>query len=226
MKNKYMLIILTSAVLGIFIGLELKEPQIKEDSYISKDRATKNQINITDKSIKNLEKESEKLHKELDNLKEEHTDTESVEELQSLKEILSYTDLEGEGISIKIDALSEEIGNIANFVDYNKILINIVNEVKSNGGRYISINGQRINHYSEIVLAGNHININSMPVAPPYEIKIIGNFEQLSNYMDKGSKYLNSIQVNYPIKVEMKLEKSITMKKMNLPNKLKYIEGE
>lgn len=193
MKNEYVLIILTSAVLGVFIGLGLKEPQVKENSYISKDRVTKKQINITDKSIKNLRKESQQLNKELEKLKVEYIDIDSIEELQRLKQILSYRDLEGEGISIKIDALSEEIGNIANFVDYNKILINIVNEVKTNGGKYISINAQRINHYSEIVLAGNHININSMPIAPPYEMKIIGDFEQLSNYMDKGSKYLNSI---------------------------------
>lgn len=220
MKNKYMLIILTSTLLGIFIGLGMKEPQVKEGSYISKDRLTKNQIKITEKSIKNLKKESEGLHEELDDLKQEYTDTESMKLIQSLKEDLSYTDIEGKGISIKIDALNEDIGNIANFVDYNKILINIVNEVKLNGGKFIAINGQRINHYSEIVLAGNHINVNSTPIAPPYDIKIIGDLEKLYNYMDKESVYLKSIQINYPIKLEMKIEKSITMKRMNISDKL------
>lgn len=226
MKNKYMLIILTSALLGIFIGLGMKEPKVKEGSYISKDRLTKNQIKTTEKSIKSLKKESKELHKELDDLKKEYIDTEGMKEIQSLKENLSYTDIEDKGISIKIDALNEEIGNIANFVDYNKILINIINEVKLNGGKFISINGQRINHYSEIILAGNHINVNSTPIAPPYDIKTIGDFDKLSNYIDKESEYLKSIQINYPIKLEMKIEKSITMKKMNISNKLEHIKGE
>ena len=59
-------------------------------------------------------------------------------------------------------------------IDYNRILLNIVNDLKANGAKFISINNQRINKYSEIILAGNHININSTPIAQPYNIKVIG----------------------------------------------------
>ncbi|EQI49651.1 hypothetical protein QOS_0205, partial [Clostridioides difficile Y184] len=37
--------------------------------------------------------------------------------------------------------------------------------------------------------------------------------EKLSNYVDKGSKYLDSIQTNYPMKISIKTEENISMKK-------------
>lgn len=184
MKNRYMLIILTSVVLGILIGIVMKD------------------------------------------YRRSHRDTQHEEVILSLKENLSYTDISGKGIYICIDAENEKTGNIANIIDYNKVLVNVVNEIKENGGAYISINEERINQYTEIVLAGNHININSTPIAPPYNIKVIGDMDKLSKYISEESDYLKSIQLNYPINVEIKTEENITMKKMNLPNKLKNIEGE
>ncbi|MGL6108143.1 DUF881 domain-containing protein [Romboutsia sp.] len=226
MKKKYMLIILTSVMLGVLIGIAIKDSDIKSGNYISKDRLVKGQIKITNKNIKVLNKEKKGLDKEIESLKKKHEDQERMTEINDLKEELSYTDLKESGISIKVDALNDEIGNIANFVDYNKILINIINEAKVKGGKFIAINGERINQYTEIVLAGNHININSVPVAPPYDIKIIGDMDKLSNYVDKESEYLKSVESNYPIKLEMKVEKNTQLKKMNLPNKLNHIEGE
>ncbi len=125
-----------------------------------------------------------------------------------------------------VDVVDEKIGNIANLIDYNKILVHIVNELKSEGGEFISINDQRINQYSEIALAGSHININGTPVAQPYVIKVIGDDEKLSDYMEKGSDYLNSIQSKNPIKINLKFDRKINMEKINLPNNIKYIEGE
>lgn len=224
MKNKYMLIILTITVLGIFIGVVIKDNS--NSSYMSKDKLLKNQIKTVGKSVKSLKKEVNELHKELDNLNEKHRDSKHEQEIKDLKQELSYTDINGKGIYIRIDAENEKIGNIANIVDYNKVLINVINEIKENGGFYISINEERINQYTEIVLAGNHININSTPVAPPYSIKAIGDINKLSKYASYESNYIKSIQLNYPIKVEIKIENNITMKKINLPNKLKYIEGD
>lgn len=223
MKKKYVLIILTSILLGISIGTLIKD---SEDNYVSKDKLTKSQIKSVNKTIKNLNKQKESLEHELENLKSNHKDQEQMTKINDLKEELSYTDIKGDGISIKIDALNDEIGNIANFVDYNKILINIINEAKIKGGKFISINGERINQYTEVVLAGSHININSVPIAPPYDIKIIGDIDRLLTYVEKESSYLKSIQDNYPIKLEMKVEKDIQLNKIRLPNKLNYIEGE
>lgn len=226
MKKKYMLIILTSIILGIFVGMIMKEHGRKRDMYISKDKPIRKEIYRTNKDIKKLNSEKINIEKELDALKNKYEDIENINQVEDLKSNLSYTDMNGSGIFIKIDALNESVGNIANLIDYNKVLVNLVNEIKINGGIFISINEERINQYSQIVLAGNHININSVPIAQPYEIKVIGAKDKLYKYVDKESNYLTSIEKNYPIKLQIKTDQNITMKKMNVPNKLEYIKGE
>lgn len=223
MKKRYVLIILASTILGVLIGSMIKDFQSKKELYISKDDMTKKEMKITKKSIKRLKKDKENLDEEIEFLKEKHMDVNKIKKIENLKEVLSYTDVNGQGIAIKIDALNEEAGNIANSVDYNKILINLLNELKVNGGEFISINEQRINQYSEIVLAGSHININSTPIAQPYEIKVIGDTEKLSLYLNERNNYLKNIIANYPMKVEYSIDEDISMPKIEVPNKLRYI---
>ncbi len=224
MKINYMLIII-SILLGILVGITVKEYSKTESTYIDKDKLTKKEIKQTNKEIKSLYKEVDNLQKDMIEVKSKYENKPINKSIDELKKELSYTDIKGSGIIVEIDAANEEIGNIANLIDYNKILINIVNELKINGAKFISINGQRINQYSEIVLAGNHININSMPIAPPYEFKVIGDKEKLSRYVIKDSEYIESIKKNYPIKIYMKTEDNININKINIPNKLKYIGG-
>jgi uncharacterized protein YlxW (UPF0749 family) len=226
MKNRYVLIIITSAMLGVFIGMTNREYERKKDIYISKDEGIKKEIYIANKDIKKLNKEKQSIEKELEKLKIKYEDEKNIKKVENLKSSLSYTDITNSGVVINIDALNEEAGNIANIIDYNKILINIINELKINGAKLISINGERLNQYSAIVLAGNHININSVPIAQPYEIKVIGDYDKLYKYINKKNNYLTNIENNYPIKVEFKVDKNITLQKMNVPNKLEYIKGE
>ncbi|MDU4935355.1 MAG: DUF881 domain-containing protein [Peptostreptococcaceae bacterium] len=223
MKKKYVLIILASIVLGVLIGSMIKDLESMEGLYTSKDDIAKKEIKMTNKSIKKLQNEKKDLDKEINILREKYTDIDEIKKMDDMKEVLSYTDIKGKGITIIIDALNEDIGNIANTVDYNKILINLVNELKINGGKFISINGQRINQYSAIILAGSHINVNSIPIAQPYEIKVIGDIDKLSSYVNEGNNYIDNIILNYPMKVEYKVEESINMPKIEIPNKLRYI---
>lgn len=223
MKNNYMLIILTSILLGLLIGISAKEYSVTESTYISKDKVTKKEIKQTNKNIKKLYNEKSILEVEMNKLKLKYEDNNYIKDIDEIKRNLSYANIEGDGIVIKIDALNDEVGNIASLIDYNKILINIINDLKQYGAKFISINNQRINQYSDIVLAGSHININSVPVAQPYEIKAIGNLNELSKYEVIEGKY---IEDNKLIKFEKKIQNNIYMDKINISNKLKYIGGE
>ena len=223
MKKKYVLIILASIVLGVLIGSMIKDLESMEVLYTSKDDIAKKEIKMTNKSIKKLQNEKKDLDKEINILREKYTDIDEIKKMDYMKEVLSYNDIKGKGVIITIDALNEDVGNIANTVDYNKILINLVNELKINDGKFISINGQRINQYSAIILAGSHINVNSIPIAQPYEIKVIGDIDKLSSYVNEGNNYIDNIILNYPMKVEYKVEESINMPKIEIPNKLRYI---
>ena len=211
MKRNYMSIIFIVFIIGLLSGILIKDYYKQEYLYINKDKLIKKEIKSTQKNIKVMSKEKKKMEKEIENLKSKNQDSKVANQINTLKEVLGYVD---------------EIGNIANFVDYNKILLNIVNEIKVNGGEYISINNQRLNQYSEISLAGSHININSTPIAQPYNINVIGDIDELTDYINKKNTYLDSIGKNYQLKVETKIEKNITIEKMSIINKLEYIEGE
>ena len=226
MKRNYMSIIFIVFIIGLLSGILIKDYYKQEYLYINKDKLIKKEIKSTQKNIKVMSKENKKMEKEIENLKSKNQDSKVANQINTLKEVLGYVDVKGSGLLIKIDAINDEIGNIANFVDYNKILLNIVNEIKVNGGEYISINNQRLNQYSEISLAGSHININSTPIAQPYNINVIGDIDELTDYINKKNTYLDSIGKNYQLKVETKIEKNITIEKMSIINKLEYIEGE
>ena len=220
MKRNYMSIIFIVFIIGLLIGILIKDYNKQVSLYVNKDKFIKNEIKSTQKSIK------EKIEKEIEILKSKNQNSKVANQVNTLKEILGYIDVKGSGLLINIDAINDEMGNIANSIDYNKILLNIVNEIKVNGGEYVSINNQRLNQYSEISLAGNHININSTPIAQPYNINVIGDVDKLTDYINKKNTYLDSIGNNYQLRVETKIEKNITIEKLNIINKLENIEGE
>ena len=179
MKKPYMLIILVSVITGVFIGYTMKKEYVDENSIINKDEITYKNIKRINKNIKQLSKEKKDLDRQLNEIKKEYLNLKQIKDIENLMQQVSYTPIKSKGIEIEIDAVNEKVGNIANLVDYNNILINLINNLKYKGARYICINNQRINQYTEIVLAGNHININSIPIAPPYKIYSIG---ELENY--------------------------------------------
>ncbi|CED92891.1 MULTISPECIES: DUF881 domain-containing protein [Romboutsia] len=226
MKRNYMSIIFIVFIIGLLIGILIKDYNKQVSLYVNKDKFIKNEIKSTQKSIKVMGKEKEKIEKEIEILKSKNQNSKVANQVNTLKEILGYIDVKGSGLLINIDAINDEMGNIANSIDYNKILLNIVNEIKVNGGEYVSINNQRLNQYSEISLAGNHININSTPIAQPYNINVIGDVDKLTDYINKKNTYLDSIGNNYQLRVETKIEKNITIEKLNIINKLENIEGE
>ena len=226
MKKNYVSIILIVFILGLTIGILAKDYNNQESTYINKDKIIKKEIKSLKKTIKIQTKQKQKLEKEVENITLSNKDSKLNQKLDSLKEELGYADINGEGFEINKDAADSEIGNIANMIDYNRILLNIVNDLKANGAKFISINNQRINQYSEIILAGNHININSTPIAQPYNIKVIGDINKLTSYIDRDYTYIDNIVKNYPLKVDIKLKNNIVIEKMSIVNKLVYIKGE
>ncbi|MBE6021261.1 MAG: DUF881 domain-containing protein, partial [Clostridiales bacterium] len=85
----------------------------------------------------------------------------------------------------------------------------LVNKIREAGGEAISINDQRITAYTEISLAGNNININGVPTAPPYEVKAIGNPSTLESTLSIRYGILYSMQNEYGLKVTLTQEEKV-----------------
>lgn len=128
--------------------------------------------------LRDLEDELEKIkNKKAD---EDYVLKGMIAELEKYKISAGAVDVHGKGVTITIRRADpseliagEEINWDLNFE--NQALLNMVNRLKDAGAEAISINGNRIISSTEISLAGEHININSRPTAPPYIIKVIGN---------------------------------------------------
>ena len=85
--------------------------------------------------------------------------------------------------------------NIAEIMEEKRYLINLINELKVFGAEMLSINNYRIVGRTEIVLAGNHINVNGVSIAQPYIIQAIGDPNSLKRYVKNMDQFYLSYGV-------------------------------
>ncbi|GAA0364671.1 DUF881 domain-containing protein [Bacillus horti] len=98
------------------------------------------------------------------------------QELQRIKKMAGMDDVIGEGVIVRIKK-SEDMDLENDFYTqlvFDEDLRKIVNDVNAYGARAISINGQRIISTSAVRNVGNRILVNTIPIQPPYEIRVIG----------------------------------------------------
>ena len=120
-----------------------------------------------------------------------------------------------------------EAKNIAFDTETNRLLLKLVNDIKKSGGEVISINNQIITGTSEITLAGNHINVNNVPVSPPYEINVIGNEKTLYRNLKEKDVMLRSWESSYGIKSDVSKTRKITIPPLSVQKDIEYLrKGE
>ncbi|WP_069651014.1 DUF881 domain-containing protein [Caloranaerobacter ferrireducens] len=188
-------IILASIILGILLAIQLKATSRTSITNIPYDK--KNQQLILD--IRKIQKEKTTLEKRLNKLNdiankyEKQKASESKDINKLLNEVETYKmlsgckDVYGPGIIIEINDLNNDF----DYFDTNelyakklKLLLNLINNLKSVNAEAISINELRYTNRTEIVLAGLHIEINGVSVNTPLTIKAIGNPDLLEEVIN------------------------------------------
>ncbi len=143
-------------------------------------------------------------------------------ELDDARIIAGLEDVYGPGITVTLDDLK-----FAETYNYSLIshemLLRLVNELNAAGAEAISINDQRIVSTTEIILAGAHININTVEFAPPFVVKAIGDPKTLEGAIMMRSGIVEDIQIN-DIDVSVVQEQKITVLKYNGVLEKKYAE--
>ena len=107
-----------------------------------------------------------------------------VSDLEKYKMAAGVVDTVGPGVTITVDdpiPTEEFVDEYSVIMLRYELLLSLVNKLKDAGAEAISINGQRIIATTEISLAGDNVNINAVPTAPPYIIKAIGNPETIES---------------------------------------------
>lgn len=190
----------------------MREAELKETlaSYKEKYEETNNELVDTKAKIEEYKKD-EKTEEDAIKLLEE--------EVEEANMLLGKTDVQGQGIIIKLDN-GEENGIELTAISTDD-LVNLVNELKLAGAEAISINGKRIIAKSDIFKFEESAIclINGERTTAPFTIKAIGDIKYLQSALNiKGGYVDTALAYGHKIKIETqenmtieKYEKEITM---------------
>lgn len=191
MKKDSLWIGFACIVLGVFIAFQMKFVQgtyLSGSSPTQKTTEILNELSAVKAEKETLIEEIERLEEQLDKIQNSASEESAVvknltDELNRYKSFSGMTKVSGTGIVVTIDNPPSDINatldkNIA--YDY-KMMLDLINELNSAGAEAISINEQRMVNNTEVRLAGNQVNVNTLPISPPFVIKAIGSSETLDS---------------------------------------------
>lgn len=216
MKNvgKRVFLFITALVLGMVITMQVRtiarfnEQKKDEDIKIEvlKNELTneKNAIEEIQKNIRVYEEERESYLKALIKGNEDESLKETKEQLDKIRLKSGLVDVKGPGIVIKMnDAPSTNVNfSPETLLIHDNDVHKILNDLKKAGAQAISINGERIIATSEQICAGPTIRINNRRYAVPYEIKAIGNKNELFEGIIESPTVVLMEQVGIQISIE------------------------
>jgi uncharacterized protein YlxW (UPF0749 family) len=138
--------------------------------------------------------------------KEDHVTDVMLKELNRIKKLSGYADMDGEGFLVTIKEIQQETDHDSYFnpVIYDADLRMIVNELSAYGAKAISINDQRVVATTAIRNVGNGIQVNTIPIRPPYYIKVIGDSSILIPALKLAGLDEYFMLVNHVINYEQK----------------------
>ncbi len=158
---------------------------------------------------------------------------ESKMELDNLRLISGLTDVTGDGVIITLNDAEEtentDPDSVMDYIIHDSDILNVVNQLRIGGAQAISINNERIIATSEQVCAGPTIKVNSNRYAVPYEIKAIGDPDEITAAI-KESGILDEM-IRLGKRVSLKQENGIEIPKFSndihgLISKLEVMDSE
>lgn len=204
MKKDHLWIGFACIVLGVFIAFQMKFIQgtyLNGSSPTQKTSEILNELNAVKAEKERLVEEIERLEDQLDKIQNSASEENAViksltDELNRFKAFSGMTKVAGTGIMVTLDNPPKDLNlglekNLA--YDY-KMMLDLINELNSAGAEAISINEQRMVNNTEVRLAGNQVNVNTLPISPPFVIKAIGNSETLDSAINIRFGIVQSIQ--------------------------------
>ncbi|MCR2042889.1 DUF881 domain-containing protein [Anaerosalibacter massiliensis] len=186
--------------------------------------------------LKKIQEERDGLRKEIDDIEEKISQYEKGEseknvytenlykDLEKYRMFAGYADLKGPGVVLEINdpPMDVQLGEESSIIDDYDIILQIISVLNASEAEAISINDQRYTAYTEVVRAGNHIEVNGVSVGAPIVIKAIGDPSLLESslifkggilwYLENYSDYI----------VQLKQEKNIEIPKYRKTQEFTY----
>jgi uncharacterized protein YlxW (UPF0749 family) len=139
-------------------------------------------------------------------------------ELNEYNMLVGKTNVIGSGV-----VLTLKDNFIASYTASN--LAYIVNELRNAGAEAISINEQRVINRTDIVMIQTrYILVNGQRISGPYEVKVIGNKDKLTEALKFPNEGLLDSYKNKDYTIDMSVQDNIHIPAYNQEINLKYIE--
>jgi uncharacterized protein YlxW (UPF0749 family) len=215
------LLFITLLILGIFLSIQVKSTlENNQKQSLKKLRAEqlKTELANGEKLVEQLDKSIAQNEKKLHNYINTSTNNEDkFKTMELLKEVneaelkSGLTSVKGPGIILNIDdAEHAPDENRKSYIIHNSDLYKLLNEIKISRAQAISINDERIISTSEQMCAGSMIKINNNKYPPPYEIKAIGDPDQMQQQIESSGIYSDLKYFNIRIKIAQEAEIKIS----------------
>lgn len=197
-KNKSGIVIIfaLALIMGLIVSIQLNTSEESDRGGL----ASYAQVIALEKQLKDIRNEKDlilaeylELEQRLKDIEQQNLSEDAIlqaalSDLEKYRMAVGAVDVKGPGVIITIDdplPTEEDPGDgYSTIMLRYELLLSLVNKLKEAGAEAISINGQRIIARTEISLAGNNVNINTVPTAPPYIVKAIGDPETLDGALN------------------------------------------
>ncbi|MDR1572541.1 MAG: DUF881 domain-containing protein [Clostridiales Family XIII bacterium] len=181
---------------------ELEKLQIERDKAIE-------DLRVLEERITQIEKENAEDNTLLAGL---------VEDIDRYKMAAGVLDVRGPGLVITMEDPAPiegaETDQYSEIMTHFELLLSLVNRLKEAGAEAISINGHRVVNFTEIVLAGDNVNINSKPTAPPYKVMAIGDPDVIEAAITIKYGIINTMR-EYSIRVSIEKKDELSIARYN-----------
>lgn len=149
------------------LAVELKKAQSEKESQSNRIEELENKIQQYEKGGVDNSVYAENLYKDT----------------MKYRMLAGYVDLQGPGVVLEINdpPVDIQFGEGYSIVDELDLILQIISILNAAEAEAISINDQRYTAFTEIVRAGNHIEINGVSTSSPIIIKAVGNPDTLES---------------------------------------------
>lgn len=229
MKRKipYKSVVICSTILGIFISLQLKTLNLENNGMTTSKKGKELAV-----ELRGLKKKEEELKLEVNALKEsidkykgDKGENAIQSEIKKYETLAGFTDVEGEGIEVKIkpnnDSIISEDSNDSIIYNYD-LLLSMINKLNSAQANAISINNERVVGNSYIELKEDKLYINNTQIKAPFTIEAIGDSDTLSSALQIKYGIIWEMEKYYDVKVEIEKKEKVKINGYNHEVKINH----
>ena len=228
-QKRNSIIFALALVIGLIISIQLNTSDAHDQGGLIPIPIA--QVDALEQQLKEVRREKEailaeylELEQRLKEIEEKNLSDDAfiqsaMKELERYRMAAGVLDVKGPGVIITVDdpiPTEENPGDgYSTIMIRYDLLLALVNKLKDAGAEAISINGQRIIAKTEIRLAGDNVNIHTVPTAPPYTIKAIGNPDTLEGALTIRYGIVENMRNNYGLQVSIAKQEEIEIPRYN-----------